>query len=182
MNSISSQGTSTITLRFELSMPQATAAQDVQAAINAASGTLPPNLQYPPVYNQVNPADAPILTLALTSQTIPLYQVADTAQTMLLQKLAEVAGVGQVTIEGGLRKAIRINVNPVQLAAYGISLEDVRNAVANANQAGAKGGCRARTRLMRSAPTTRSRRRSNTAGWSSPTATRRRCGCRRSAR
>ncbi len=140
MNSISSQGTSTITLRFELSMPQATAAQDVQAAINAASGTLPPNLQYPPVYNQVNPADAPILTLALTSQTIPLYQVADTAQTMLLQKLAEVAGVGQVTIEGGLRKAIRINVNPVQLAAYGISLEDVRNAVANANQAGAKGG------------------------------------------
>ncbi|MBW4093014.1 MAG: acriflavine resistance protein B [Proteobacteria bacterium] len=140
MNSVSSQGTSTITLRFELSMPQATAAQDVQAAINAASGTLPPNLQYPPVYNQVNPADAPILTLALTSKTLPLYQVADIAQTLLLQKLAQVSGVGQVTIEGGLRKAIRIDVNPVQLAAYGISLEDVRNAVANANQAGAKGG------------------------------------------
>ncbi len=140
MNSISSQDTSAITLRFDLSVPQATAAQDVQAAINAASGTLPPNLQYPPVYNQVNPADAPILTLALTSKTMPLYQVADAAQTILLQRLAQVAGVGQVTIEGGLRKAIRIDVNPVRLAAYGISLEDVRNAVANANQSGAKGG------------------------------------------
>jgi multidrug efflux pump len=140
MNSISSLGTSTITLRFDLSMRQDTAAQDVQAAINAASGTLPPNLQYPPVYHQVNPADAPILTLALTSRTLPLYEVANAAQTILLQKLAEVPGVGLVTVEGGLRKAIRINVNPVQLAAYGISLEDVRNAVANANQAGAKGG------------------------------------------
>ena len=140
MNSVSSLGTSTITLRFALTMPQTTAAQDVQAAINAASGTLPPNLQYPPVYNQVNPADAPILTIALTSKTLPLDQVANVAQTVLLQKLAEVTGVGLVTVEGGLRKAIRIAVNPVQLAAYGISMEDVRNAVANASQAGAKGG------------------------------------------
>ncbi|MHB1544652.1 MAG: efflux RND transporter permease subunit [Gammaproteobacteria bacterium] len=140
MSSVSSEGTSAITLRFELSVPLSTAAQDVQAAINAASGELPPNLQYPPVYREVNPADAPILTLALTSKTIPLYVVANIAQTMFLQKLSEISGVGQVTIAGGLRKAIRINVNPVQLAAYGLSLEDVRNAVANANQAGATGG------------------------------------------
>ncbi|EQD48018.1 acriflavin resistance protein, partial [mine drainage metagenome] len=140
MSSVSSENTSAITLRFELSVPLSTAAQDVQAAINAASGELPPNLQYPPVYREVNPADAPILTLALTSKTIPLYAVANIAQTMFLQKLSEISGVGQVTIAGGLRKAIRINVNPVQLAAYGLSLEDVRNAVANANQAGATGG------------------------------------------
>ncbi|MDE2006076.1 MAG: efflux RND transporter permease subunit [Rhodospirillales bacterium] len=140
MSSVSGLGTSSITLRFALSVPQPTAAQSVQAAINAASGTLPPNLQYPPVYHQVNPADAPILTLALTSTSLPLYQVANAAQTVLLQKLAEVPGVGLVTIEGGLRKAIRIEVNPVRLAAYGVSLEDVRNAIANANQSGAKGG------------------------------------------
>ena len=140
MNSISSFATSAITLRFDLSVPQATAAQNVQAAINAASGTLPPNLQYPPVYHQVNPADAPILTLALTSTTMPLYAVANVAQTVLLQKLAQVQGVGLVTVEGGLRKAIRIAVNPIRLAAYGLSLEDVRNAIANANQSGPKGG------------------------------------------
>ncbi len=140
MSSVSSEGASVITLRFELSVPLSTAAQDVQAAINAASGELPPNLQYPPVYREVNPADAPILTLALTSRTIPLYAIANLAQTMFLQKLSEISGVGQVTIAGGLRKAIRIDVDPVQLAAYGLSLEDVRNAVANANQAGATGG------------------------------------------
>ena len=140
MSSVSSEGTSAITLRFELSESMSTAAQDVQAAINAASGQLPPNLQYPPVYREVNPADAPILTLALTSRTMPLYAIANIAQTMFLQKLSEISGVGQVTIAGGLRKAVRINVNPLQLAAYGLSLEDVRNAIANANQAGATGG------------------------------------------
>ncbi len=139
MSSISGQDTSAITLRFALSIPLRTAAQNVQAAINAASGTLPPNLQYPPVYKEVNPADAPILTLALTSRTMPLYEIANTVQTVLLQKLSQIKGVGLVTIDGGLRKAFRIGVNPEQLAAYGLSLEDVRNAVANANQAGAKG-------------------------------------------
>ncbi|HET9146462.1 MAG TPA: efflux RND transporter permease subunit, partial [Acetobacteraceae bacterium] len=139
MSSVSSQGTSAITLRFSLSVSLDTAAQDVQAAINAASGTLPPNLQYPPVYTKVNPADAPILTLALTSKTVPLYQIADETQTLLLPKLSEIAGVGRVTIEGGLRKAVRISVNPAALAAYGLSMEDVRNAIANANQSGAKG-------------------------------------------
>jgi multidrug efflux pump len=140
MSSISSEGTSAITLRFQLSVPLDSAAQDVQAAINAASGTLPPNLQYPPVYTKVNPADTPIITLALTSSTMPLYAVANAAETQLLPKLSQIAGVGRVSIEGGLRKAIRIEVNPSQLAAYGLSMEDVRNAVANANQSGAKGG------------------------------------------
>ncbi len=140
MSSVSGEGTSAITLRFALSVSMSTAAQDVQAAINAAAGELPPNLQYPPVYREVNPADAPILTLALTSRTLPLYRVANIAQTMFLQKLSEIQGVGEVTIAGGLRKALRINVNPIELAAYGLSLEDVRNAVANANQAGATGG------------------------------------------
>ncbi|CAG4904704.1 unnamed protein product, partial [Acidocella sp. C78] len=139
MSSISSQGTSAITLRFDLSMPMTTAAQDVQAAINAASGTLPPNLQYPPTYSEVNPADAPILTLALTSRTLPLDAIADAAQTRLVPKLSQVKGVGKVTVEGGLTRAIRIDVNPARLAAYGVSLEDVRNAIANANQSGAKG-------------------------------------------
>ncbi len=140
MSSISSEGTSTITLRFDLNLHMDTAAQDVQAAINAASGTLPPNLQYPPVYNEVNPADAPILTLALTSKTVPIDQIANAAQTLLLQKLSQVRGVGLVTIEGDLRRAVRIDIDPMRLASYGLSLEDVRNAIANANQNGAKGG------------------------------------------
>ncbi len=146
MSSVSGEGTSTVTLRFDLSVSLSTAAQDVQAAINAASGELPPNLQYPPVYREVNPADAPILTLALTSKTIPLYKVANFAQTLFLQKLSEIRGVGEVTIAGGLRKAIRIDVNPARLAAYGLSLEDVRNAVVNVNQAGPTGGLQGRDR------------------------------------
>jgi multidrug efflux pump subunit AcrB len=140
MSSVSGLNTSTITLRFSLSVSASAAAQAVQAAINAASGTLPPNLQYPPVYHQVNPADAPIMTLALTSHTMPLPAVANVAQTVLLQKLAEVRGVGLVTVVGGARKAIRVEVDPERLAAYGLSLEDVRNAIVNANQPGAKGG------------------------------------------
>jgi multidrug efflux pump subunit AcrB len=146
MNSVSGEGTSVITLRFDLSVPLSTAAQNVQAAINAASGELPPNLQYPPVYHEVNPADAAILILALTSRTVPLYALANIAQTSFLQKLSEIRGVGQVTVDGGLRKAIRINVDPVRLAAYGLSLEDVRNAVSNANSAGATGGLQGRDR------------------------------------
>ena len=140
MNSVSGLNTSTITLRFDLSVSATSAAQAVQAAINAASGTLPPNLQYPPVYHEVNPADAPILTLALTSGSMTLSEVANVTQTVLLQRLAEVRGVGLVTVAGGARKAIRVMVDPVRLAAYGISLEDVRNAIVNANQPGAKGG------------------------------------------
>lgn len=139
MSSISSAGTSAITLRFALTKSIDSAAQDVQAAINAAAATLPPNLPYPPVYTKVNPADAPILTLALTSRTLPLFEVSGTAETLIEPKLSQINGIGKVTVEGGLKPAVRLAVDPTRLAAYGLSMEDVRNAVANANQNGAKG-------------------------------------------
>ncbi|MDA8365125.1 MAG: efflux RND transporter permease subunit [Gammaproteobacteria bacterium] len=139
MSSISSTGTSAITLRFELSKSIDSAAQDVQAAINAAAATLPLNLPYPPVYTKVNPADAPILTLALTSRTLPLFEVASAVGTLIEPKLSQISGVGKVTVEGGLKPAVRVTVDPTRLAAYGLSLEDVRNAIVNANQNGAKG-------------------------------------------
>ncbi len=140
MTSVSSEGTSEITLQFSLARTIDSAAQDVQAAINAAAGTLPTSLPYPPVYAKVNPADAPILTLALTSDAIPIEAVSDAADTLLQPKLSEIGGVGKVTIEGGLRRAVRVRVDPARLAGYGISLEDVRSAVAAANVNGAKGG------------------------------------------
>ncbi|MHB8257711.1 MAG: efflux RND transporter permease subunit [Acidiferrobacterales bacterium] len=139
MSSISSAGTSAITLRFALKKSIDSAAQDVQAAINAAAATLPLNLPYPPIYTKVNPADAPILTLALTSRTLPLFEVSGAAETLIQPKLSQINGVGKVTVEGGLKPAIRVTVDPTRLAAYGLSMEDVRNAVANANQNGAKG-------------------------------------------
>ena len=111
----------------------------MQAAINAASTFLPRDLPSPPVYSKVNPADAPILTLALTSDTLPLPQVEDLADTRLAQKIAELAGVGLVSIGGGQRPAVRIRANPTALAAYGLTLEDVRAAVAAANVNQAKG-------------------------------------------
>ena len=140
MTSQSSESTSQITLQFELNRSMDSAAQDVQAAINAAAGTLPTNLPYPPVYNKVNPADAPILTLALTSDAIPIDRVSDAADTLLQPKLSQIDGVGRVTVQGGLRPAVRVRVDPARLAAYGLSMEDVRTAVANANVNGAKGG------------------------------------------
>ena len=140
MTSQSSEGTSQITLQFGLDRSMDSAAQDVQAAIDAASGTLPPNLPYPPTYAKVNPADAPILTLALTSDTLPIDQVSDTADTLLQPKLSEIAGVGRVSVQGNMRPAVRVRVDPARLAAYGLSMEDVRTAVAAANTNGAKGG------------------------------------------
>ncbi|HEY7580123.1 MAG TPA: efflux RND transporter permease subunit, partial [Acetobacteraceae bacterium] len=140
MTSQSSERTSQITLQFNLNRSMDSAAQDVQAAINAAAGTLPLNLPYPPVYAKVNPADAPILTLALTSDSLPIDVVSDAADTLLQPKLSEITGVGRVTVQGGLRPAVRVRVDPARLAAYGISMEDVRSAVANANVNGAKGG------------------------------------------
>jgi multidrug efflux pump len=140
MTSESSEGTSQITLQFNLDRDIDSASQDVQAAINAAAGTLPTNLPYPPTYSKVNPADAPILTLALTSDSIPIEQVSDAADTLLQPKLAEIDGVGRVTVEGGLRPAVRVRVDPARLAAAGVSMEDVRAAIANANTNGAKGG------------------------------------------
>ncbi|MBV8457128.1 MAG: efflux RND transporter permease subunit, partial [Acetobacteraceae bacterium] len=140
MTSQSSEGTSQITLQFDLNRSMDSASQDVQAAINAAAGTLPTNLPYPPVYSKVNPADAPILTLVLSSDSIPLARVSDAADTVLQPKLAELDGVGKVTVEGGMRPAVRVRVDPARLAAYGLSMEDVRTAIANANTNGAKGG------------------------------------------
>jgi len=140
MESTSSEGTSQITLQFNLSRSMDGAAQDVQAAINAATGTLPPNLPYPPVYAKVNPADAPIVTLALTSDSITIDRVSDAADTLLQPKLSQIDGVGKVTVQGGLRPAIRVRIDPARIAAYGLSMEDVRNAVSAANVNGAKGG------------------------------------------
>ena len=140
MTSTSAETTSTITLQFALSRNIDNAAQDVQAAINAAGGTLPQGLPYPPTYSKVNPADAPILTIALASSTLPIQNIADAADTILQPKLAQIAGVGQVTVLGGMRRAVRVRVDPARLASYGLSMEDVRTAIAAANANGAKGG------------------------------------------
>ncbi len=148
MSSVSSLGTSAITLRFKLAESLDSAAQGVQAAINAAAATLPPNLPYPPVYTKVNPADAPILTLAMTSHTAPLYALANTTDTLLQPRLSEIPGVGQVTVEGDMKKAVQIHINPTRLAAYGLSLEDVRTALSNANQNGPKGGLEGRAQTF----------------------------------
>ena len=140
MTSQSAESTSQITLQFNLSRSMDSAAQDVQAAINAAAGTLPVTLPYPPVYAKVNPADAPILTLALTSDSVPVDVVSDAADTILQPKLSEIDGVGRVTVQGGMRPAVRVRVDPARLAAYGLGMEDIRTAVAAANVNGAKGG------------------------------------------
>jgi multidrug efflux pump len=139
MTSSSSYGISQITLQFELNREIDAAAQDVQSAINAAGSTLPRNLPYPPVYSKVNPADAPVLTLALTSPTISLRQMSDLADTLMAQRLSEVTGVGHVSIQGGLKPAIRIQADLARLASYGIALEDLRTAIVAANVAGPKG-------------------------------------------
>ena len=139
MTSASSSGSSLITLQFSLDLSLDVAEQEVQAAINAAYTFLPRDLPTPPVYSKVNPADAPILTLALTSTTLPLPQVEDLADTRLAQKIAELPGVGLVSISGGQRPAVRIRANPTALAAYGLTLEDLRAAVAAANVNQAKG-------------------------------------------
>ena len=140
MTSTSSEGTSQITLRFVLSRSIDSAAEDVQAAINASTGTLPATLPYPPVYSKVNPADAPILTLALQSDSVTIDAISDAADTLLQPKLAQIEGVGKVTVQGNMRPAVRVQADPARLAAYGLSMEDVRNAIANANANGAKGG------------------------------------------
>ncbi|TDR87272.1 efflux RND transporter permease subunit [Enterovirga rhinocerotis] len=139
MSSQSSFGLSQVTLQFELDRDIDSAAQDVQSAINAAGSTLPRNLPYPPTYNKVNPADAAIVTIALTSKTVPLRALSDLADTLIAQRLAEVSGVGAVTIQGGVRPAIRIQADLARLAAYGMSLADIRTAVTAANVAGPKG-------------------------------------------
>src|SRR5437870_3213727 len=139
MTSSSPYGISQITLQFELNRDIDAAAQDVQSAINAAGSTLPRNLPYPPTYSKVNPADVPVVTLALTSDTVALRQLSDIADTLLAQRLSEVTGVGHVSVEGGIRPAVRVQADLARLAAYGIGLEDLRFAIVNANVAGPKG-------------------------------------------
>ena len=139
MTSTSSSGSSIITLQFTLELSLDVAEQEVQAAINAAFTFLPPDLPIPPVYSKVNPADAPILTLALTSNTLPLFQVEDLADTRFAQKISQLPGVGLVSISGGQRPAVRIHANPTALAAYGLTLEDLRVAISAANVNQAKG-------------------------------------------
>jgi multidrug efflux pump len=139
MTSSSSYGISQITLQFVLTRDIDAAAQDVQSAINAAGSTLPRNLPYPPTYAKVNPADAPIVTLALTSPTISLRQLSDLADTLMAQRLSNVSGVGHVAVEGGIRPAVRIQADLARLAAYGLSMADLRNAIAAANVSGPKG-------------------------------------------
>jgi multidrug efflux pump len=129
MTSISSGGSSIITLQFVLNLNIDVAEQEVQAAINAAQTYLPPGLPAPPIYSKSNPADAPILTLAISSKNFPLSQVEDFTDTRLAQKIAQVTGVGLVTISGGQKPSIRIQVNPAKLLAYGINLDDVRTAL-----------------------------------------------------
>jgi len=139
MISVSSPATSRITMQFNLGRDIDDAAQDVQAAINAARGTLPLNLPYPPTYAKVNPADPPIMTLALTSATLPIHRLSDAADTLLAQRLAQVSGVGRVTVQGNMRPGMRIQGDPRRLAAYGLSLEDIRSTVIASNLAGPKG-------------------------------------------
>src|SRR5690242_3309168 len=139
MSSTSSFGSSVITLQFNLQQSIDIAEQEVQAAINAATTFLPRDLPNPPIYSKVNPADAPILTLALTSDSLPLSKVEDLADTTLAQKISQLPGVGLVSISGGQKPAVRIQANPTALASYGLSLEDLRTALGQANVDQAKG-------------------------------------------
>ena len=133
MSSSSSAGASVLTLQFSLELPLDVAEQQVQAAINAAGNLLPKDLPAPPVYSKVNPADAPVLTLAVTSPSVPLPQVRDLVDTRVAQRLSQIPGVGLVSVAGGQRPAVRIQANPQTLAAYGLTLADLRNAISAAN-------------------------------------------------
>ncbi len=139
MSSVSSFGLSQVTLQFDLDRDIDAASQDVQSAINAASSTLPRNLPYPPVYSKVNPADSPIVTLALTSTTSPQRVLSDLADTLISPRLSEIGGVGRVSVQGGIRPAVRIQVDLARLAAYKIGVEELRLAIVGANVAGSKG-------------------------------------------
>src|SRR3989475_5209242 len=145
MRSVSSSGSSIVTLQFDLALSIDIAEQQVQAAINAAATFLPRDLPNPPVYSKVNPADAPVLTLGVTSRSLPLTAVEDLADTRLVQKIAQLPGVGLVTLSGGQKPAVRIQANPTALAAYDLSLEDLRAAIAQANVNQAKGNFEGRT-------------------------------------
>lgn len=139
MTSISSYGSSIITLQFDLNLDIDIAEQEVQAAINGAGSYLPRTLPNPPIYSKVNPADAPVLTIAISSQSLPLSKVEDLADTTLAQKISQVSGVGLVSLSGGQKPAVRIQANPTALAAYGLSLDGLRTIIGQANVNQAKG-------------------------------------------
>ena len=139
MSSTSGEGISVITLQFDLALAMDVAEQQVQAAINTSSSFLPQDLPMPPVYSKINPADAPILTLAVSSTSLPMARLADLVDTRMAMKISQLPGIGLVTIGGGLRPAVRVQVNPQALASAGLSLEDVRSAISNANVNMAKG-------------------------------------------
>ncbi|MFG3695992.1 MdtB/MuxB family multidrug efflux RND transporter permease subunit [Stutzerimonas stutzeri] len=147
MSSTSSGGASVITLRFSLEVELDVAEQEVQAAINAGSNLLPNDLPAPPVYNKVNPADTPVMTLAITSESLALPELHDLVDTRMAQKLAQISGVGMVSIAGGQRPAVRIRVNPEALASYGLSLADVRTLVTSSNVNQPKGNFDGPTRV-----------------------------------
>ena len=133
MTSSSSGGSSVITLQFDLDLSLDVAEQEVQAAINAASNLLPNDLPAPPIYNKVNPADTPVISLAVTSPTLPLYEVRDLIDIRVAQKLSQISGVGLVSIAGGQRPAVRIQANPQALAAHNLTLASLRTAITGAN-------------------------------------------------
>src|SRR5271170_3196281 len=139
MSSTSSAGASVITLQFNLALAIDVAEQEVQAAISAAQNLLPQDLPAPPIYAKVNPADAPVLTLGITSNVMPLTQVEDLADTRVAQKISQIKGVGVVSVTGGQRPAVRVVVNPRALAAYGLNIDDLRTTISVANQNGPKG-------------------------------------------
>ena len=139
MTSTSAGGVSVIVLQFDLALGLDVAEEEVQSAINGGSSFLPSDLPVPPVYNKTNPADAPVLTLAITSDSMPLSEVEDDVDTRLAPKLSQLAGVGLVSISGGQKPAVRVQVNPVQLSSYGLNLEDVRSALTQASVNSAKG-------------------------------------------
>src|ERR1700678_3403464 len=139
MTSTSSGGSSVIVLQFALTLNIDIAEEEVQSAINAAQSFLPSDLPAPPIYNKTNPADAPVLTLAVTSDSMPLSQVEDMVDTRLAPKISQLSGVGLVSISGGQKPAVRIQANPTALASYGLNLEDLRTAIVDANVNQAKG-------------------------------------------
>src|ERR1700676_30822 len=139
MSSTSSAGASVITLQFNLALAIDVAEQEVQASISGAQNLLPQDLPAPPIYAKVNPADAPVLTLGITSKVMPLTEVQDLADTRIAQKISQLKGVGVVSISGGQRPAVRVIVNPRALAAYGLNLDDLRTTINVANQNGPKG-------------------------------------------
>ncbi len=148
MSSQSSGGASVVTLQFQLTLPLDVAEQEVQAAINAANSLLPSDLPNPPVYSKVNPADPPIMTLAVTSTALPMTQVEDMVETRVAQKISQVSGVGLVTLAGGQRPAVRVKLNAQAIAALGLTSETIRTAISNANVNSAKGSLDGPTRAV----------------------------------